>query len=198
MSGGASQRLARALLVPVLRVVGALAFDARYLRGRHFDEALSGWYWLAQALWFQKVLGFNRGVPWPVSPHVHISKPENLVFHPDDLHNFQSFGIYFQNFAAPIRIGRGTFIGPNVGLITANHDPADPSRHLPGAEVVLGERCWIGMNAVLLPGVRLGDCTTVAAGSVVTESRPEGYCILAGAPARVVRTLDRPTGGEGG
>lgn len=180
------------MVVPVLRFLAPLVFDRRYLRGKHFDEKLSGWLWLARALWFQKVLGFNRHVPWPVSPFVHISRPDKLIFHPDDLNNFQSFGVYFQNFAGTIRIGRGTLIGPNVGLITANHDPVDLGTHLPGADVIIGERCWIGMNAVLLPGVRLGDCTTVAAGAVVTKGHPDGYCVLAGSPARVIQTLDRP------
>ncbi len=55
-------------------------------------------------------------------------------------------GKYFQNFSAPITIGRGTWIASNMGIITANHDPADLARHLPGKPVELGESCWIGMN----------------------------------------------------
>jgi acetyltransferase-like isoleucine patch superfamily enzyme len=45
------------------------------------------------------------------------------------------------------------------------------------------------MNSVVLPGVHLGDHTVVGAGSVVTRSFPEGNCILAGAPARLIKDM---------
>lgn len=49
------------------------------------------------------------------------------------------------------------------------------------------------MHSIILPGVVLGDHTIVGAGSVVTHSFPEGYCILAGNPAKIVRKLDCDT-----
>jgi acetyltransferase-like isoleucine patch superfamily enzyme len=104
-------------------------------------------------------------------------------------HNFQGFGNYFQNFSGKIVVGRGTYIAPNVGIITANHDPLDLDKHLPGEDVILGEGCWIGMNSVILPGVVLGPHTIVGAGSVVTKSFIEGNCIIAGNPASVIRKL---------
>jgi acetyltransferase-like isoleucine patch superfamily enzyme len=45
----------------------------------------------------------------------------------------------------------------------------------------------VGMNAVILPGVVLGPATVVAAGAIVTKSFPDGFCIVAGVPARVIR-----------
>ena len=47
------------------------------------------------------------------------------------------------------------------------------------------------MNAVILPGVTLGDHTIVGAGSIVTKSFPEGYVVIAGNPAKIIRTLER-------
>ena len=47
------------------------------------------------------------------------------------------------------------------------------------------------MNSVILPGVKLGTRTIVAAGSVVTKSFPEGYCVIAGSPAKIIRYLDK-------
>lgn len=47
------------------------------------------------------------------------------------------------------------------------------------------------MNAVILPNVELGDRTIVAAGAVVTKSYPEGYCVLAGVPAKAIKTLEK-------
>lgn len=47
------------------------------------------------------------------------------------------------------------------------------------------------MNSVVTAGVTLGPRTIVAAGAVVTKSYPEGFCVLAGVPAKVVKLLDK-------
>ena len=178
------------LLLPAFRAVGGIFFDRRRLVGIYFDDSTTGWKWVLRGILFQKILGFNRNITWPVSPLNTVSISRNLEFDPDDINMFNEMsGKYFQNFAAPIRIGKGTWIASNVGIITANHDPTDLNRHLPGQEVVIGEACWIGMNAMILPGVHLGPRTIVGAGSVVTRSFPEGDCVVVGNPARLVRTL---------
>jgi len=167
-----------------------LVFDRRYFCGRWFEGNHMGWIWLLQAVWFQKILGFNRDAPIPVVPGTKVSNWKNIVFHADNIDNFQSSGCYFQNFAATIYIGQGTYIAPNVGIITANHDPRDPDVQLPGEDVRIGRKCWIGMGAVILPGVELGDHTVVAAGAVVARSPARGRCVLAGVPARIIKTLE--------
>lgn len=183
--------LIRRMVVVAVKIVAPLCFDRRYLRGRHFQGAGAGWLWAGRSIVMQTIVGFNRKVPWPVSPFVEISVPARLVFHPDDLNNFQTRGSYFQNLnGGTIVIGKGTYVSHNVGIITTNHDACDPDRHEPPRDVVIGRKCWIGMNAVVLPGVRLGDHTVVGAGSVVTTSFPEGRCVIGGAPARLLRTLD--------
>lgn len=174
----------------VIRAVMPLFYNRRYLRGAFFDEARIGWVWALRGVWQQKILGFNREVPWPISPFFRISNPAMIEFDIDDIDNFQSHGCYFQNFSAPIHIGKGTKIAPNVGIITANHGTSDPAIQAEGKPVRIGCNCWIGMNAVILPGVTLGDHTTVGAGAVVTRSFPDGHCVLGGAPARVIRRLD--------
>jgi acetyltransferase-like isoleucine patch superfamily enzyme len=80
-----------------------------------------------------------------------------------------------------------------VGLISANHDLIDNTKHIKAEPIRIGKFCWIGMNAVILPSVILGDFTTVGAGAVVTKSFPEGYCVLAGNPATVIKYLDKET-----
>lgn len=154
---------------------------------RPFSE---GYKWMWRCFYQQKVKGSggNKEAKWPVCRECHCVLPQNIQFHPDDLNNFQSFGIYFQAFA-PIHIGRGTYIAPNVGLITQNHDITDPSRRSEAKPIIIGEQCWIGMNAVLLPGVVLGQHTVVGAGSVVTKSFPEGNVVIGGNPARVLKTI---------
>jgi acetyltransferase-like isoleucine patch superfamily enzyme len=47
------------------------------------------------------------------------------------------------------------------------------------------------MGAVILPGVKLADFTIVGAGAIITKSFPEGYCIIAGNPARIIKHLNK-------
>ncbi len=174
-------------------VLGWFFYDSKYLTGRWFSRRFDGfgsrgWEWVTISSLSNFLLGRNKGVMFPVSSACTVINYENIEFHPDDLNNFQSYGIYFQAFGR-IKIGRGSYIGPNVGLITANHDPANLSQHLPAKDIVLGSNCWIGMNAVVMGGVVLGDNTTVGAGSIVTKSFPEGNCIIAGNPARIIRQI---------
>ncbi|MBN2569758.1 MAG: acyltransferase [Deltaproteobacteria bacterium] len=172
------------------RFVGQIFFDGKYLKGKYFDNSLTGWRWVWRSIFTQKLFGFNRHIPWPVSPNIVILNAKNIQFHVDSIKNFQSFGCYFQNQDARIFLGKGVWIGPNVGIITSNHEPEEPDRHLPGEDIHIGDNCWIGMNAVVLPGVVLGPNTTVGAGSVVNRSYPEGNCVIAGVPARLIRKLD--------
>ncbi len=56
------------------------------------------------------------------------------------------------------------------------------------APVVIGNRAWIGCNALVLKGVRIGDGAVVAAGTVVTRDVPANS-LVGGNPARVIREL---------
>ena len=98
-------------------------------------------------------------------------------------------GCYLQG-SGSIRFGDYVQLGPNVGILSANHDLYD-QRKYNEAPIVIGDYSWIGMNSVVTAGVTLGPRTIVAAGAVVTKSFPEGFCVLAGVPAKVVKYLDK-------
>lgn len=117
------------------------------------------------------------------------SMPKNIHFDVNDLNNFMTYGVYFQG-CGDIYIGKGTYIAPNVGLITENHDLYDPRKRAGAKTLVIGENCWFGMNAILLLGVVLGPHTVVGAGAVVTKSFSAGFCVLAGNPAKIFKLLD--------
>lgn len=94
-----------------------------------------------------------------------------------------------------ITVGDHSGIGPGVHIYTVFH-PTDPAARLSGgamwrsqtAPVTIGRNVWIGGRSVVLPGVTIGDGTTVGAGSVVTRSLPAGV-VAAGNPCRILRKL---------
>ena len=65
-------------------------------------------------------------------------------------------------------------------------DRWDLLRDKDACRVVIGNDCWLGHAAVLLPGVKIGDGAVVAAGAVVTRS-VDPYAVVAGVPARTIR-----------
>tara|TARA_R110001583_G_scaffold142130_1_gene294406 strand:+ start:132 stop:692 length:561 start_codon:yes stop_codon:yes gene_type:complete len=179
----------KGIIIFFVKIIASLFFKKKYLSGKHFKRGGSGWVWVARGIWRQRVLGFNRFIPWPMSHTSTISNWKNITFDQDDLNNFQSPGCYFQNFSGKIILGKGTYIAPNVGLITANHELSNLENHSIGKDIVLGENCWIGMNVVILPGVFLGNNVTVGAGSVVTKSFRENNIIIAGVPAKIIKKI---------
>lgn len=170
--------------------IGRLVYPSKIFKSRWFNKMTEyGWEWVSRGIYNQKIRGINSQIPWPVNPTQSVGNPNNIQFHVDDLNNFQMTGSYFQSFGNII-IGRGTYIAQNVGLITANHDFNNLDSHLSPKDIILGDNCWIGMNSVVLPGVKLGEKTIVGAGSVITKSYEEGHCIIAGNPAKIIKYLN--------
>lgn len=182
--------LKKKLLIYFAKKIGYKIYDPKYLKGKYFEKVDVGWLWVLKGLLFQKILSFNKNVPWPVAHTVLVNNWKNIHFDSEDVNIFQTNGSYFQAQDAHIYIGKGTWIAPNVGLITTNHNIYNVSEHAGGQNVRIGEKCWIGMNSVVLPGVELGKNTIVAAGAVVTKSFPEGYCVIGGVPARILKRIE--------
>ena len=140
-------------------------------------------------MWFmQKVLGFNRGAYWPVHFTSTVNQWQSVLVGIDTSPGYAP-GCYIQGIGQ-VYIGDYTLIGPNVGIISANHDPYNQTQHDASKAVRIGDYCWIGMGAVILPGVVLGDFTVVGAGAVVTQSVVEGYAVIGGNPGRIIKRLD--------
>ncbi|HFR3342924.1 TPA: sugar O-acetyltransferase [Streptococcus suis] len=92
----------------------------------------------------------------------------------------------------PVTIGKNAMLGPNVQFYTALH-PLKAEERIAGPEygapIEIGDNVWIGGGAIILAGVILGDNVVVGAGSVVTKSFGDNV-VLAGNPARVIKTID--------
>ncbi|MDE5629140.1 MAG: acyltransferase [Muribaculaceae bacterium] len=101
-------------------------------------------------------------------------------------------------------IGSYTAIADNVVVCDNNNHPVNPlDRHImrqtpsgskerswtnsDNAPIIIGDDCWIGQYSRICKGVTIGNGSVVAANSVVTKSVPEN-CIVAGNPAKIVKT----------
>ncbi len=90
-----------------------------------------------------------------------------------------------------IEIGDDTAAGNYVFITDQNHgyenlDVPIARQLWKNAPVAIGPGCWLGNGSIVLPGTRLGRHVVVAAGAVVRGEVPD-YCVVAGAPARIVR-----------
>jgi len=90
-----------------------------------------------------------------------------------------------------VYIGDHVMMAPNVLITTTGH-PVDPVLRRPGTQfslpVHIGNDVWIGSNAVILPGITIGDNSVIGAGSVVTHDIPAD-CVAVGNPCRVMRRI---------
>lgn len=92
---------------------------------------------------------------------------------------------------APVYIGDLTMIGPNVTIATANHPIAPELREKQyqyNKEVHIGRNVWIGANAVIVPGITIGDNSVIGAGSVVVKDIPANV-VAVGNPCKVLREI---------
>lgn len=107
--------------------------------------------------------------------------------------------------AQHIAVGSRTLLAHGVQLFDNDTHPLVPHERLRHYEMILGgetgqdivigkapihigQNCWIGMNAMVLKGVTIGDNSVIAAGSLVLSDVPPGV-LAVGCPARVVRSL---------
>jgi maltose O-acetyltransferase len=90
-----------------------------------------------------------------------------------------------------IVIGSEVLLGPGVHIYTATH-PVDPVQRCSGVEyarpVHIGNRAWLGGGVIVCPGVNIGECTVVGAGSVVVQDLPANV-VAAGNPCKFIRSV---------
>ncbi len=110
----------------------------------------------------------------------------SMVTYPDRLQigrrTFVNVGCTFENLEN-ISIGDDSFIGPNVGFFTSNHDLRTLS--LVCRPVIVGSRVWIGGGCKLLPGCEIADNSIIAAGTVML-GRSYKAGVYGGVPGRLL------------
>lgn len=162
----------------VLRLLVTIAYPRLY-----YDATTVSNINLLFYAFFQRVIGFNRWVPWPVHcasratawRKVSLGRRANPGFSP---------GCYIQA-ENGIQVGSNLRMGPDGCIISANHDRDDYDEHVVSRPIRLGDDVLIGANSVVLPGVEIGSNVIIDAGSVVKDDIPSNS-IAAGNPCRVV------------
>ncbi|MDO4280466.1 MAG: sugar O-acetyltransferase [Peptococcaceae bacterium] len=127
---------------------------------------------------------------------------EGPVFIQPSFHCDYGFNIHFHGFAfinynavildtAPVHIGGGVLIAPNVCLACASH-ALDAAQRLdgvsPSAAITIEDEVWIGTGVTVCGGVTIGKGSVIGAGSVVNRDIPAGV-VACGVPCRVLRPL---------
>ncbi len=90
-----------------------------------------------------------------------------------------------------LKIGADVSISPEVAILTTQHDMNDTGFALQGRPVLIEDHVWIGMRAMVLPGVTIGRGAVVASGAVVAKDVAP-LDVVAGVPARTIgqRAID--------
>ncbi len=87
---------------------------------------------------------------------------------------------------AHITLEPGCVVAQQVYLCTGTHDLDDPNFPLVTAPITIGENAFIGVRALLMPGVSVGTGGVVGGGAVVTKSVPD-WTIVGGNPAKPIK-----------
>ncbi|MDR0606122.1 MAG: acyltransferase [Bacteroidales bacterium] len=69
------------------------------------------------------------------------------------------------------------------GVIVLSHDYCRSIR----TDTYIGKQCFIGVNAIIMCGITVGDNVIVGSGAIITKNVPSN-CIVAGNPAKIIRT----------
>lgn len=134
-----------------------------------------------------RLFHYGSRIYWPKSPTNTVASPWNIQIGINS--SIGGNGCYIQGNGELI-IGDYVRVTTNVGIMSGNHDLLNHKIQIQ-KKTIIGDYSWIGMNSIILPGVHLGTRTIVAAGSVVTKSFPDGFCVIAGNPARLVKEIDK-------
>lgn len=86
-----------------------------------------------------------------------------------------------------IHVGANTLVAGGSVILSHDHCKRVGNNQPYLLDTYIGKNCFIAVNAVVLPGVRIGDEVIVGAGAVVTKDVPSN-CVVAGNPAIIIRT----------
>ena len=131
---------------------------------------------LRRYFFMQKIMGFNRRVPWPVDFRSKILGVEHIakgiMCDPGD-----NIGIYINAYGG-LTLGNNVNIGQNTIITTTNHDIYDHRKISDKKGVIIGNNVWIGANCCIVAGVIIGDNVTIGAGCTIRQNIPSNSLVV--------------------
>ena len=103
-------------------------------------------------------------------------------------------GVYI-NARSGVTIGNDVTLSCGAKIISTGYDiehwvNTGKKIHTVDTPVYIGNHCWVGANAVILPGVKItGEYVVIGAGAVVTKDITESRVIVAGVPAKIIKNI---------
>lgn len=142
---------------------------------------------LALKSWYYKFLFDSCGSGFKLWGNCYIKNPQKIVLGKNVSIND---GAYLNGLGG-IVIGDNVSISAQSILVSTSLEPANLSKktHV-NKKINIGSNVQIGAGAIILAGIKIGDNVMVGAGSVVTKDI-EGNVVVAGNPARVLRSLKK-------
>jgi acetyltransferase-like isoleucine patch superfamily enzyme len=145
-------------------------------------------------IWFQRKKIGRIGKNSEIRPYVTILGTRNVIIGERVIvPPFTLLSTLPGDRGSTITLEDDVLLGPNVSIYSSTHNFDDPSKPVKDQgysvkPVVLKRGCWIGVNAVILPGVTVGRNAVVGANSVVNEDVPD-FAVAVGSPAKVIRFI---------
>lgn len=130
-----------------------------------------------------------------IFPHLRMESHNGGTIHiKDDVVISQNVHI---TSAGNLEIGKSSLILANVFITNIDHDYTVIGKHVVKQKIMvketkIGENCFVGMGAAIMAGTVLGKQCVVGANSVVRGTFPD-YCVIAGAPAKIVKKYNPQT-----
>jgi acetyltransferase-like isoleucine patch superfamily enzyme len=108
--------------------------------------------------------------------------------------SYVGMGTLLNGYSAKIIIGEKVSIAQNVNIMADSGPNAseEMQKFFPiiKGPISIGDHCWIGANAIIMPNVKLGEFCVVAANSFVNKNFPS-YSVIGGNPAKVLRIIKK-------
>ena len=132
-----------------------------------------------------------------ISDNVKIAKRCSIYGSSENLleigeNTYVGMNCILNGFAAKLKVGKNVSIAQNVNIMVDSGPNASPAMQrvfpIEKGPVNIGNNCWVGTGAIIMPNVSLGEFCIVAANSYVNKSFP-AFSIIGGIPARLIRTF---------
>ena len=137
-------------------------------------------FYFIRHFYYRYIVGINLGKGSSIHMNVTINKRKIEI----GLNSAINRGCYLDG-RGGLFIGNNVSISPGVQLITASHDVNSSDFKYLKKKIIIEDYVWVGTSAIIMPGVKLGVGSVVAAGSVVTKN-VESYTIVGGVPAKEI------------